>query len=96
METTKIILADDHTLFREGVKKLLESISNIEIVAEASSGKELFNIVDKIEHDLILTDISMPDGTGTEIVEQLAAEGKKWVRFYSSLCTLPMNIFTTL
>ncbi len=76
METIKIILADDHTLFREGVRKLLENLTNIKIVAEASSGKELLEMVNKVEHNLILTDISMPDGTGTEIIEQLTTEGE--------------------
>lgn len=66
MEKIKIILADDHRLFREGIKSLLSSAENIEIVGEVSTGKDLICLLENLKADIIFTDISMPDLSGIE------------------------------
>ncbi|MBI9038197.1 MAG: response regulator transcription factor [Bacteroidales bacterium] len=66
MKKIKIIIADDHGLFRDGIKSLLSSAENIEIVGEASSGNDLIDLLQEIMADVIFTDISMPGMSGIE------------------------------
>lgn len=62
----KVILADDHTLFRQGLKLILEDMENIEIVADVANGKELIEVAGLIKPDLIIMDINMPVVNGIE------------------------------
>ena len=63
---TKVIIVDDHTLFRNGLSLLLNSFDNIEVVDEASNGKEFFDNLCKIDVDVILMDIDMPEMNGID------------------------------
>lgn len=65
-KTTKIVLADDHALFRNGLKVLLGGYNDFNIVGEASNGKELLSILKTTPTDMILLDISMPEMDGIE------------------------------
>lgn len=67
----KIVLADDHQLFLDGVKSLLESNENYEVVGLASNGRELVDLVLNKKPDLIISDISMPHFTGLEAVHYI-------------------------
>ena len=58
--TIKVILADDHHLFRTGLKMILEASPNIEVVAEASSGEEAIQAAKDNKHDVVLLDVMMP------------------------------------
>jgi len=60
----KIIIADDHQLFREGIKKLIYNKPNLEVSGEASDGKELIDLLRNTACDLILLDLSMPNING--------------------------------
>jgi DNA-binding NarL/FixJ family response regulator len=60
MEQVKLIIADDHNLFRNGLKLLLSGYSHIKVVAEASDGKELLELLETIKADAVLIDIEMP------------------------------------
>ena len=62
----KLILVDDHKLFRNGLKFILNDINNIEIVGEASNGKEFLELIGFITPDLVLMDISMPEMNGVD------------------------------
>jgi DNA-binding NarL/FixJ family response regulator len=66
MENVRIILADDHNLFRNGLKLLLSGYDNIKVVAEASDGQELLSVLDNIQADVVLIDIEMPVMNGIE------------------------------
>ena len=66
MKKIKVVLADDHRLFRDGIKSLLTSTPNIEIVGEVSTGKDLVILLQKLKTDIVFTDISMPDMSGIE------------------------------
>lgn len=66
-----ILIADDHTLFRSGVISLIEEESEIQIVGEASNGKELLTMYQELNPDLLLIDISMPEKTGLEAAKEI-------------------------
>jgi len=62
----KIIIADDHPLFREGLKLLIEMEEIGEVIAEAENGKELLDLLERLNPDLVLLDIEMPVMGGLE------------------------------
>ena len=67
----KILLADDHALIREGVKRILEEDPGLEVMGEASDGIELLELLKTCEPDLIILDISMPNLDGLEALERI-------------------------
>jgi len=62
----KTVLADDHSLFRDGIRSLLESSENIKIAGSFSNGQELIDSIPFLDPDVVLTDISMPGLSGIE------------------------------
>jgi DNA-binding NarL/FixJ family response regulator len=70
----KFLIADDHKLFREGLKALLEKIRGIEWIAEAADGMEAVKIALAKNPDLIIMDVSMPKLNGIEATKQILAE----------------------
>ncbi|HEX2281956.1 MAG TPA: response regulator transcription factor [Thermomicrobiales bacterium] len=71
----RVVIADDHDLFREGLKQLLESVEDITVVGEASDGKQAVFLVEKHRPDVVLMDISMPEMDGIEATETIVARG---------------------
>ncbi|MBS9525418.1 response regulator transcription factor [Litoribacter ruber] len=67
----KVLVADDHQMFIDGIKSMLETSENIEVVAEAMNGKQVLEICEKREVDLVIMDISMPELDGLETSKQL-------------------------
>ena len=70
----RIVIADDHTILREGLKQLLASAEGIEVVGEAVDGHEVLHRVRNAEFDLLLLDLSMPGKTGMELIKQVKSE----------------------
>ena len=68
-----ILLVDDHTLVRAGLKQILSDIEDIGCIDEASTGEEVISQVNNNEYDIVLLDISMPGRSGIEILEQVKA-----------------------
>ncbi len=64
--TVKVLIVDDHPLFRDGVHGLLDSVPDMEVVAEATSAKSAIESAIRLAPDVVLMDISMPDGDGIE------------------------------
>jgi DNA-binding NarL/FixJ family response regulator len=72
---TRILLVDDHAMFRAGIKALLESESRLEVVGEASSGDEAVDRVRELKPDVVVMDLSMPGSNGLEATRRIAALG---------------------
>lgn len=74
---TTVLLCDDHTLFREGIKAILQGEPLIDIVGEAEDGREAVNAEGRLHPDVILMDISMPDLNGFEATAQICRNNPK-------------------
>lgn len=72
---TKVMIADDHSLVREGIKQLLEFNGEIEIIAEAANGLECLAILEDVSPDVLLLDINMPKKNGLEVLEEIKKKG---------------------
>jgi DNA-binding NarL/FixJ family response regulator len=73
----KIIIADDHPMMRSGVKSVLLTDLQIEIIAEAKDGEEAYGLILKHQPDVALLDVEMPKMTGLEIARRIASENIK-------------------
>ena len=73
----RIVIADDHTLMREGLKRILESTDDIEVVGEATDGFGVLAHVRKGGFDLLLLDLSMPGRSGIDLIRQIRTESPK-------------------
>ncbi len=71
MNTTRILLAEDHAILREGVKSLLAELPGLEIAGEAEDGREAVELARQLQPDLILMDLSMPHLNGIEAIKQV-------------------------
>ncbi|HTY62234.1 MAG TPA: response regulator transcription factor [Acidobacteriota bacterium] len=67
----RVILADDHVLMRHGLRRILEERSTLEVSAEVGDGLELLNVLQKINPDLIILDVSMPNLRGIEAIPEI-------------------------
>lgn len=70
MKRIRVLLADDHTLVRAGIRSLLETIENLEVVAESGDGLEAFELIARHRPDVALLDIGMPGMNGIEVARQ--------------------------
>ncbi|HET8736637.1 MAG TPA: response regulator transcription factor [Pricia sp.] len=73
-QTIRIVLADDHSLVRDGIRALLESESDLKVIGEASDGEEAIHLVQERSPDLLIIDIRMPVMNGIKAVEQLKVQ----------------------
>lgn len=75
MNSIRIVIADDHLLFQQGLKKILEEEKeiNLEVVAQASSGRELIRILKSAQPHIVLLDLNMPGIDGLEAFTQIKA-----------------------
>lgn len=72
--TTRILLVDDHELMREGLRSILEEEENVEIVGEASSGREAVALSRALEPDLVIMDVGMKDLNGIDSTRQIRSD----------------------
>ena len=64
MDKVAILIADDHPLFRKGLRALLASMPNVELVGEATTGAEAVRLAEELQPDVVLMDLQMPEGGG--------------------------------
>lgn len=70
----RILLADDHKITRQGLRSLLESDKDIEVIAEANNGREAVELSQKLIPDIIIMDVSMPDLNGVEATKRIITD----------------------
>jgi DNA-binding NarL/FixJ family response regulator len=73
MSPTRILIVDDHSLVRAGLRRLIQEITSAEIVGEASAGTEALGIIEAARPEIVLMDISMPGINGLEATAQISA-----------------------
>ena len=73
----RIVIAEDHTILREGLRSLLSSHPEFEIVGEAEDGREAIRCVEKFKPDLVLTDLSMPRMNGLDAIKEIKRRNPK-------------------
>ena len=71
MTPIRVLIADDHALVRAGIRALVEKIEGVVVVGEAGKGSEALEFVKDLRPNLILLDITMPDGGGFEVLDQV-------------------------
>src|SRR5215213_10774967 len=71
MKPIRVLIADDHALVRAGIRALVEKIEGVVVVGEAGKGSEALELVKQLKPDLMLLDITMPDGGGFEVLDQV-------------------------
>ena len=67
----RVVLADDHDLVRSGIKALLSMVEGVEVIAEARDGRELITLVESLNPDVVMTDISMPGMDGITAIAEI-------------------------
>ena len=72
-ETIRVYITDDHQIVRRGIRQLLSTEPGIEVVGEASNGKEAVADMDKLKPDIVLMDLVMPVMDGIEAIRQIKA-----------------------
>lgn len=71
MKPCRIILADDHTLVCQGIRKILEANPGLEVIGEAADGQEALELLEKLRPDVIILDIQMPRLSGMEAAARI-------------------------
>jgi len=73
----KVLLADDHKIVRAGLRSLLESGGQFDVVAEAENGRETVSLTKKLNPDVVVMDVAMPDMNGVDATQKIARRPRK-------------------
>ncbi|MDP7556479.1 MAG: response regulator transcription factor [Nitrospinaceae bacterium] len=76
-ESIRLVIADDHPLFRRGLKHALAETGDIEVACETNNGDKLLSLIKEDEFDMVLLDIAMPGKSGLDLLKQLKSEHPK-------------------
>ncbi len=74
MNKKKVLIVDDHPLFREGLKSIIEHSESFEVAGEASNGREGLNRAKKLQPDIVMVDISLPDKSGIQLTNEIRSQ----------------------
>ncbi|MFN3568995.1 MAG: response regulator transcription factor, partial [Polaromonas sp.] len=73
----RIVIADDHAIVREGLKRIVSSVEGMEVVGEAADGNEVMQRVRELAFDVLMLDLSMPGRSGMELIKLVRADKPK-------------------
>ena len=73
----RVVIADDHPIVRDGLKKLLMLEDDIKVVGEASDGRQVMELIQELEPDVVLLDLRMPNLDGLSVLQSIQASGRK-------------------
>ncbi len=71
--TTRLLIVDDHAVVRRGLRSVLESCQDFEVVGEAADGDEALRLATKLRPDIVLLDLNLPGGSGLDVIPELLA-----------------------
>ena len=91
MKPIRVLLADDHTLVRAGIRGLLQGLAGVEVVGEAGDGQEALRLAESLRPDVVLLDVGMPGLNGLEVAGRLARARRARSASSSSPCTRPRS-----
>lgn len=72
--TIRVLLVDDHQVLREGLRLLLEGEDDVDVVSEASTGKDAIRLTSELHPDVIVMDLGLPDGSGIEAIREIRSQ----------------------
>ena len=78
-----IAVVDDHAIVRQGLKLLINSNDNLELVGESDGSDNIVDLCVKTKPDLLMLDITLANTNGIELIKQIKKELKRWVKGYS-------------
>lgn len=96
MSSLTVLIADDHPLFRKGMRSLLQSMPDIELIGEAKSGQEAIQVAAELQPDLILMDLQMPEGSGLVATREISKNSPNIHILIVTLFEDDESIFTAL
>lgn len=73
----RVLIADDHPIFRMGLRRLLDTEPDFEVVGEASDGRQALALTRSLQPDLLLLDLAMPEANGLDVLRELDVEGQR-------------------
>ena len=76
-ERLRVLIVDDHPLFRDGMRSLLESVGDLEVAGEAATGEEAVRLAHTLQPDVILMDLSLPGIDGIEATRRIVRDGPR-------------------
>ena len=74
-DTLRVVIADDHTVVRQGIRGVLEDIDGLSVIGEAGDGEEALSLVRELDPDVVVLDVNMPGRTGLDVAGTLRDEG---------------------
>ena len=95
MKTT-IVIVDDHPIVRAGMRAILDSAADIDIVGEGENGADALRLVDELRPDVLALDVQLPDLNGLEVTRQLRAKGASTAVLILTVHNDPQTIFGLL
>ena len=75
VDTIRVVLADDHAVVRAGLKAVLGTAPDIQVIGEGSTGREAVALAERLKPDVLITDLTMPDLDGLGVIKELVAKG---------------------
>ena len=94
MRKRKIVIAEDHTILREGLRALLSSAPDLEVIGEAKNGLDAIRCVETMKPDLVLMDLSMPRTSGMDAIREIKKRfpDTKILKYRNLLLMLATNL----